>query len=67
MILNTATVKSSADDINISILTIAPDNGAKAIVQFVHGMCEHKERYIPIMEYLAEKGYACFMREASKP
>ena len=63
MILNTATVKSSADDINISILTIAPDNGAKAIVQFVHGMCEHKERYIPIMEYLAEKGYACVIHD----
>lgn len=59
----TTTLKSSADDIGISVLSIAPDSGAKAIVQFVHGMCEHKERYIPVMEYLASEGYACVIHD----
>lgn len=35
----------------------------KAIVQFVHGMCEHKERYEPTMNYLAEHGYACVIHD----
>lgn len=63
MIRITTTVKSSADNVEISILSIAPENGAKAIVQLVHGMCEHKERYIPVMEYLAAEGYACVIHD----
>ena len=26
-------------------------------------MCEHKERYIPIMEFLASKGFACIIHD----
>ena len=29
-----------------------------AVLQIVHGMAEHKERYFPFMEYLAERGIA---------
>lgn len=43
----------------ISVLCLMPEPGIKprAIVQLVHGMSEHKERYIPFMEYLTDKGY----------
>ena len=35
----------------------------RAIVQFVHGMCEHKERYEDTMRFLAEHGYACVIHD----
>lgn len=50
---------SEADALEISVLCLMPDTGIQpcGIVQLVHGMSEHKERYIPFMEYLTEKGY----------
>lgn len=35
----------------------------RAVVQFVHGMCEHKERYEDTMRFLAEHGYACVIHD----
>ncbi len=35
----------------------------KAVVQIIHGMCEHKERYIPFIKFLTENGYACIMSD----
>ena len=48
---------SEADTLEISVLCLMPEPGIKprAIVQLVHGMSEHKERYIPFMEYLTDK------------
>ena len=47
-------IASISDGLEISILLCGPVSGTpKGIVQIVHGMCEHKERYIPFMEYLA--------------
>ncbi len=43
--------------VRIPLIYQAP-SAPKGIVQILHGMCEHKERYIPLMEYLAENGYA---------
>lgn len=54
--------KSKYDDLDISYLEIYPDN-PKAALQLVHGMCEHKERYIPFMTYLAQNGYACIIHD----
>ena len=53
------TFLSEADGLEISALCIIPEEKTeyRAVVQLVHGMSEHKERYIPFMEYLAEKGY----------
>ena len=50
---------SEADGLEISALCIMPEEKTeyRAVIQLVHGMSEHKERYIPFMEYLAEKGY----------
>ena len=50
--------KSEADGLEISVMALIPDKKPyRAVVQLVHGMSEHKERYIPFMEYLAKKGY----------
>ena len=35
----------------------------KAIVQLIHGMCEHKERYIPFINFLTANGYICIMSD----
>ena len=53
------TFLSEADGLEISALCIMPEEKTeyRAVIQLVHGMSEHKERYIPFMEYLAEKGY----------
>lgn len=29
------------------------------IIQFVHGMCEHRKRYEPVMDYFCEQGFIC--------
>ncbi len=53
------TFLSEADGLSISLLTVRPIGKPKGMIQFAHGMCENKERYMPFMEYLAEKGYLC--------
>lgn len=51
-------IASETDGLEISILLCGPAACApKGIVQIVHGMCEHKERYIPFMEFLAANGF----------
>ena len=64
------TVLSPADGLNLSVLYMEPDQaaeavvgGSKGIVQIVHGMSEYKERYLPLMEYLAENGYASIIHD----
>ena len=56
--METVTVPGASDSVLLSTLVIAPES-PKAVLQLVHGMAEHKERYIPFMSYLAEMGYAC--------
>ena len=50
---------SQTDGLPLSVLRIEPNesHNIKGIVQLVHGMCEHKERYVDFMRFLAEKGY----------
>ena len=62
---NKFSFKSNADGLNISVLRIEPEDAKqiKGIVQLVHGMCEHKERYIDFMNYLANRGYLCVIHD----
>ena len=57
------TMKSNSDGLRISVLCIEPDTAPKAVLQMAHGMAEHKERYIGLMEYLASRGYVCVMND----
>ena len=56
--METFTSPGAADGVQLKTLVIAPES-PKAVLQLVHGMAEHKERYIPVMNYLSEAGYAC--------
>lgn len=63
----TLALNSASDGLPISVLCSTPglSGGRKArgIVQLVHGMCEHKERYIPFMKFLSEHGYICVIHD----
>lgn len=56
------TVISHQDGLKLHVLTVTPDR-PRAILQISHGMCEHKERYLPFMEYMAEQGYLCVIHD----
>jgi len=55
-------INASADDLVLSAIAVEAQE-PKAIVQIAHGMCEHKERYIPFMEFLAANGYTCICND----
>ena len=50
---------SGTDGLPLSVLRIESNEvrPIKGIVQIAHGMCEHKERYVDFMKFLASKGY----------
>ncbi len=54
---------SNADKLEIDCMAVTPEEHVKGVVQLVHGMCEHKERYYDFMEYLANKGYLCVIHD----
>ena len=58
----TSSVASHHDNLKLSALSVCPEH-PKAVVQLAHGMCEHKERYLPFMRFLAENGYAAFIHD----
>lgn len=53
---------SFQDGLILDVMTLIPEN-PHAILQIAHGMCEHKERYLPFMEYMAGQGYACIIHD----
>lgn len=50
------------DGLRLSVIVKSAEK-PKAIVQIVHGMCEHKERYEVFMDYLVEQGYVCVIHD----
>lgn len=58
------TFTSSSDaGLETALLLCTSDVAPKAVLQIVHGMCEHKERYVPFMEFMASNGYACVVHD----
>src|SRR5574344_1903049 len=53
------TLVSPSDSLELSVLIAYPETEPIAVLQLVHGMCEHKERYIPLMRFLSQHGYVC--------
>ena len=55
---------SEHDGLFVSVLGVLPqEKPYRAVVQLVHGMAEHKERYLPFMEYLADHGYVAVIHD----
>lgn len=56
-------IKSRADGLKLGLLLCRPEGEPRGVVQLVHGMCEHKERYAALMEYLADRGFVCAIHD----
>ena len=56
-------IYSEKDNLKLSVSIIEPTNEFRGVVQFSHGMCEHKERYFDFMKYLAKNGYVCVIHD----
>lgn len=54
---------SEVDKLELDCIMIIPEGEIKGIVQLVHGMNEHKERYTDFMRYLAENNYASIIHD----
>ena len=53
------TLRSRIDNLDLSVLVVRPEDKPKAVIQLAHGVCGCKERFIPMMEYMADRGVAC--------
>lgn len=56
-------LKSHMDDLPLSVILIEPEIEPKGVVQILHDMCEHKERYKEFMNYLALQGFVCIIHD----
>ena len=57
------TIQSDMDGLKLFGIRTEPDGEARGMVFFAHGMAEHKERYLPFMEYLSDHGYVCCIHD----
>lgn len=55
-------ITSKQDGLKLEIAIMECKN-PKGIVQFSHGMAEHKERYFDFMRYLNDRGYICVIHD----
>ncbi len=54
---------STYDGLKLAVALCEPQGEARGIFQIVHGMAEHKERYYPFMEFLAQNGYVAVIAD----
>jgi alpha-beta hydrolase superfamily lysophospholipase len=52
-------VKSDFDGLELIGEVFEPSETPKGVIQFVHGMCEHKGRYEDMASYFTNNGYIC--------
>ena len=50
------TLKSNHDQLNLGVSLRLPDTPPRGILQLVHGMAEHRERYHDYMDFCAQQG-----------
>lgn len=56
-------ITAKTDGLELDVLELIPEGKCKAILQIHHGMSEHKERYLPFMQYMAARGYAAVIHD----
>jgi len=54
--------QSRHDNLEIAVSLRFPEHPV-GIIQLVHGMSEHRERYFPFMDYLAAQGYVVIIHD----
>lgn len=63
MKIENISLKSEADGLVLDVIYMQPEAKIKGIVQISHGMAENKERYLPFMKYLTQKGYVTIIHD----
>ena len=61
--VNSVQLKASADDLQLAVIYTLPQTKPTGVLQLVHGMCEHKERYLPFMQFMSENGWICVLHD----
>ncbi|WP_411337887.1 alpha/beta fold hydrolase [Ruminococcus gauvreauii] len=56
-------VRSGTDGLLLDVIIGVPAGIPRGVVQICHGMSEHKERYLPFMEYLNLQGFAAVIHD----
>lgn len=56
-------IKSRADGLELGVVMTVPGDEIRGIVQFAHGMCGCKERFLPAMHYLSDRGFVCIAND----
>lgn len=54
---------SKSDGLALALAISVPNGKPRAIVQFSHGMAEHKERYFAFMRFLSSHGFLCIIHD----
>lgn len=54
---------SKRDQLPLELAIIEPEREAIGIIQLIHGMSEHKERYYDFMNFLSQQGYICAIHD----
>jgi Lysophospholipase len=49
---------AASDGLPLALTIVQPQGEPKAVVQIIHGILEHRKRYLPIAEFLANHGFA---------
>ncbi len=62
-LLSTTTLLSGEAPLSVMMMTPSFVKKPVGIIQFVHGMCEYKERYRAVMEYFVDLGYSCIIHD----
>lgn len=57
------TLLSKRDQLPLELAIIEPEGEAIGIIQLIHGMSEHKERYYEFMYYLSQQSYICAIHD----
>ena len=61
---NTHSFPSHTGNTDIFVQTVEPaDKNIKGVIQIVHGMAEHTDRYIEAAEFFADNGFAVIMHD----
>lgn len=60
----TFVLESHHDRLLLHGLVVRPEQEpCRGILQVAHGMCEHKERYLPFLQEMADHGYLCIIHD----
>lgn len=57
------TIKSQHDNLDLGVSLRIPAGKPRGILQLVHGMAEHRERYHDFIDYCAEQGFVVIIHD----